>query len=359
MAGAGRPWLAALEGYYGRPLDPQARVELVRWLPTVGYDAYVHAPKDDPYQRARWREPYPADALESLRAVAGACAEAGIGFGLTISPGLDWHLGDVADVDRLTRKIESLQPLGPATIGIAWDDTPAGGGGLGADHGAAVATVADRIGRDAVRWFTCPVDYAVSTPTPYLEQFAAALGDGIEIMWTGPSVVTDDLAAEPAVSLAATLGRPLLFAENFPVNDVGMSPALHLGPYPHRAPAAMAATTGTIVNFMSRPRASRVGLALAAAAWLDPSADRVAAWREVIAAEPGLEPLARACRSWLDDPGPDPELAEWAASAGPDDRRLHDFLDRGCRDGLDPDLAVEVEPWLVAWEREAAVMTSL
>ncbi|WP_436795004.1 beta-N-acetylglucosaminidase domain-containing protein [Actinospongicola halichondriae] len=353
---APRPWLAALEGYYGRPLDPAERIDLVRWLATVGYDAYVHAPKNDPYQRDQWRDAYPDDALAGLAEVSKACRDAGLGFGLTISPGLDWEIGSSSDVDDLVAKVESLLPVGLDVIGIAWDDTPGAGEALGRDHAAAVATVADRVGRSGVRWFTCPVDYAVSAPTPYLAAFAEALGDGIEIMWTGPSVVTADLAPEPARSLAASLGRPVLFAENFPVNDVGMSPALHLGPYPHRASEAMAAVTGNIVNFMSRPLASRVGLELAARAWLDPTEDRAVAWSEVVEGTPGLAPLARACRAWLDEPGPDPELVAWAEAAGPDDRRLHDFLDVGCRDGLAPALAAEVEPWLEAWDREAAVM---
>jgi hypothetical protein len=101
--------------------------------------------------------------------------------------------------------------------------------------------------------------------------------------------------------------------------------------------------------------ASRVGLACGARFWTDPSSDREHVWREVVAEFSGLEPIARACRSWASHPGPDPELLEWAKAA-PDDKRLRAFLEAGCRDGLDDELAKEVEPWLAAWEAEAQAM---
>lgn len=348
--------MAALEGYYGPPLDPAARHDLVAWLATEGYDAYLYSPKDDPYQRARWREPYPEPELATLRDLADRCHAAGLELGLTISPGLDWRAGDAGEVDHLVAKLGQLLTAGADSLGIAWDDVPGQGAELGTEHGRAVADAVARVGPDAARWFTCPIDYAVDRPTPYLAAFAAAVGDGVPLAWTGPGVVTGRLTAADVEAVAGPLGRPLLFAENFPVNDLGMAGVLHLGPYPERDPDAMAAVAGVTVNFMDRPLASRVGLALAARAWRDPGADRAATWRQVVAGVPGLAPLARACRSWLDDPGPDPDLRAWAEAAGPDDRRLRHHLDAGCRDGLDPALAAELAPWLDRWDQEAAVM---
>jgi hypothetical protein len=101
------------------------------------------------------------------------------------------------------------------------------------------------------------------------------------------------------------------------------------------------------------PLASRVGLGVAGRFWRDPTVDREQAWRETIAEFPGLEPLARGCRSWVTEPGPDPELAAWAEAADP---RLLSYLQEGCRKGLDPAFAAEVEPWLERWEREGMAM---
>lgn len=355
---APRPWIAAHEGYYGPPLEPRARTELIHWLGEHGFDAYVYSPKDDPYQRARWREPYPAAEHQVLAELADTCGSAGIDLGLTISPGLDWRAGDASEVEALVTKVDSLVSLGLGMFGIAWDDVPGRGAAVGGDHGAAVAAVVEALGPQCPRWLTCPVDYALETPTEYLMAFADAVGAGVDIMWTGPSVVPTTLTAEDVSAVSGPLGRPVVFAENFPVNDVGMAPVLHLGPAPRRDADAIDALSGVLVNFMPFPLASRVGLAAVQRGWTQPITDRQEAWSAALAQVPGIGPLARACRSWLDHPGPDPELVEWATAAGPDDQRLRRFLETGCRDGLDVGLATEVAPWLDAWEREAAVMVA-
>ena len=38
-------------------------------------NTYIYAPKDDPYHRKLWREPYPAEQMERLRALAAAARE--------------------------------------------------------------------------------------------------------------------------------------------------------------------------------------------------------------------------------------------------------------------------------------------
>jgi hypothetical protein len=76
-------------------------------------------------------------------------------------------------------------------------------------------------------------------------------------------------------------------------------------------------------------------------------------WEQQLSRQPGLAPLARSCRSWITEPGPDEELQAWALAALDGDTRLEAFLAAGCRDGLDAALAAELEPWLTAWEWHA------
>jgi hypothetical protein len=193
--------------------------------------------------------------------------------------------------------------------------------------------------------------------TPYLQEYAAAVPSHVEIMWTGPSIVSPSVSLDDVERIASGLGRPPLFAENFPVNDGAMSDVLHLGPYPVRPAELVAATSGVFCNLMPRSRASWLGLALAARFWTDPEGDREQARREVVAEIPGLAPLARACRSWAGAPDVDAELDAWAdAAIAGEDTRLWDYLVAGCRDGLDPRLAAELEPWLDQWDAESQAM---
>jgi hyaluronoglucosaminidase len=351
-------WLGAVEGYYGELLAPEKRLALVEWLGGQGYNCYGYAPKHDPFHRDRWREPYPADSMAHFAELVDTGRSSGAEVALALSPGLDWRDGDEAN---LVPKLAAFRELGASILAVAFDDVPPGGADLGAAHGRAVAAAIDAIGgaADGVRWFTCPTDYATPIVTPYLRAFADELPDEVGIMWTGPSIVSPRVRAADAASFGAALGRKPIFAENFPVNDGGMEGVLHIGPYPDREPGLAAETVGVICNFMRHPLASRIGLAVAARFWLDPASDREQAWRDVIATNPGLEPLALASRSWVGAPEPAPELLEWAAAAVTShgaDTRLLTFLQAGCRADLDPALAAEVAPWLEQWDRQSHAM---
>lgn len=349
----GRRWLGVVEGYYGPPLDHGARLDLIRWMGARGFNCYAYAPKDDPYHRARWREPYPGDRLADFRELLAVGEASGVDVALVVSPGLDWRDGDEK---ALAAKLVSFRDLGARVLGAAWDDVPRGGADLGRAHGSAVATAARAVG-DGVAWITCPTDYSGLVVTEYLRAYAEALPADVEIMWTGPGIVSPNVSEQDIGSFAADLGRPVLFAENFPVNDGAMAGVLHLGPYPRRAAAVAEAATGVFCNLMSFPLASRIGLGVAARWWQDPHGDRERHWREVVDDVPGLLPLARAARSWVDAAGVDDDLRSWAdAALAGDVGVLRAYLFAGCRDGLPADLAVEIEPWLEQWDFEAQAM---
>ena len=347
-------WLGAVEGYYGPPLAHEERLELVAWMAENGFNAFAYAPKHDPFERDRWREPHPEAEARQLAELIAAGAAAGVEVVMVISPGLDWRDGDNP---ALVAKLRTFTAMGATALGVAWDDVPPGGEDLGRAHGAAVAAAVAGIG-PGVRWITCPTDYALTSPTPDLHAFVAQLPAEVDVMWTGPGIVSPNVDATTAARLRHQLGRALLFAENFPVNDGTMGGVLHLGPYPPRDPGLPAVTAGVFANLMARPRASRVGLAATARFWQDPKSDREATWRDIIAATPGLEPLALASRGWVGNPGADPSLTAGAAAALAGEGSFLEYLAAGCRAGLEPRLAAEVEPWLEQWEAEAATLAA-
>jgi hypothetical protein len=342
-------WHGVLEGFYGQPYEDAARLDLVRWVGSVGGRDYVYAPKDDPYHRAQWREPYPQDRLDHFRDLLAAGAAAGVRIGFVMAPGLDWRAGDEG---ALVQKLQAFYDLGARQLGVAFDDVPPGGADLGATHGRAVAAAVAAL-PDDVTWAACPVDYGTDRVTAYLTAFAAALPPDVDVFWTGPAILSPEVPTELATRLAGELGRRVVFADNFPVSDGPMSGVLHLGPYPSRDPALPAAVGGLLLNLGPAPVASRLPAASGLRWWADPSQDRLALWDAELAAVPGLTPLARACRSWISDPGPEPELLEWALAALDGDRRLEEHLAAGCRDGLPAEWVADLEPWLEAWEWHA------
>lgn len=343
-------WLGALEGYYGPAFGHDARLSLMDWMAPRGFNAFAYAPKDDPFHRSKWRDPYPDETMREFEELVRKGHETGVAFCYTISPGLDWRLGDE---DALVRKLRTIADVGCDTFGVLWDDVPPGGGELGESHARGTAAAVDAIG--GRRWWTVCTDYAISRPTPYLNAFCATLPQDVAVSWTGPAVTSLTITAQDAATLGDALGRKLLLWENFPVNDALMRDVLHLGPYPERSRDLVDATQGVLLNTMEYALASRVGLACGARFWTDPTTDREQVWTETMDEFPGLAPLAYACSSWASRPGPHQELVDWA-NAAPEDKRLRAFLEGGCRDGLDPALAAQVERWLAAWEVEAQAM---
>lgn len=346
-------WLGAVEGYYGPPLAHRDRLELVTWLGAQGFNCYGYAPKDDPYHRAQWREPYPKERLAEFKALLAVGAEASVDIALVVSPGLDFRVGDE---EALAAKLADFHRLGATVLGVAWDDVPPGGAELGRRHARAVASAVSSVG-DGCRWLTCPTDYSGVTVTPYLRAYADALPAECELMWTGPGIVSPNISGEQFSAFADALGRPVLFADNFPVNDGAMAGVLHIGPYPQRDPEIVELSRGVFLNFMSRPLASRVGLAAAARWWRDPQGDRRDQWREVVDSIPGIAPLAKASCSWVGDDGPDAELEQWVRDAiDGSPERLRDYLFAGCRNDLAPEWQRELQPWLDQWDYETQAM---
>lgn len=342
-------WLGALEGFYGAPFAPRDRLAFIRWLGSVGGRDYVYAPKGDPFLRDDWRRPFTTRTLydELLQAARAA----GVRLSVVVSPGLDWQ-GD-SDIPVLLAKLQSLVDLGIDSLGVAFDDVPRGGVELGQSHGRAVAAACSL----GVRISACPVDYAVRTATPYLRGFCDELPPEVDLFWTGPAIVSPTITASDVSTLKADLGgRTLVLADNAPVNDGAMSGVLHLGPYPARDPEIPLLTGGLLLNLMPLPLASRVGVECGLRWWQDPQGDRAEQWSAVLTDFPGLLPLARSCRSWLTDPGPDAELRTWALAADP---RLEQWLAQGCRTDLPADWQEELAPWLTAWELMAFALPFL
>ena len=67
-----------IEGFYGRPWTHAQRMDMLRFAAKHGANTWFYAPKDDPYHRRLWREPYPPASLSRLRGLENAAD--GCGF---------------------------------------------------------------------------------------------------------------------------------------------------------------------------------------------------------------------------------------------------------------------------------------
>ncbi|HEX6419370.1 MAG TPA: beta-N-acetylglucosaminidase domain-containing protein [Acidimicrobiales bacterium] len=293
----------SIEGFYGSPWTTEERLDLLAFHGRFKLNTYVYAPKDDPWHRDRWREPYPADRLAALGRLVEAAAANHVRFTFAVSPGVSICYSDRADVAALTAKLEAVHGLGVRSFSIALDDIdparwhcdrdadrygPASPGAAGRAHADLLNGLQARFvaGHDGVEPLQMvPTDYRGTGDTPYRTALREALDPAVEVMWTGAYVVPDEITVAQARAAAETYGRPLFVWDNTPVNDFPATEGrLILAPYARREPGLSAHVTGIVLNPMNQAAASKVQLVGAADfAWNDAAYDPERAHR--VAAE--------------------------------------------------------------------------
>ncbi|MCP5065339.1 MAG: hypothetical protein GY946_02130 [bacterium] len=372
-----------VEGYYGPPTSHAERKVWLERLGSWGMNRYVVAAKDDPFQRARWRDPYPEREQAEIRELVEVGEAHSVDVGMALSPGLSVRYASPDDRRALVDKFQSLRGLGVRFLSLQLDDVPsrlvdpkdvATFDSLAGAQVALMHELAEAV--PDVCWWLVPTEYQGSTATPYLETLGRELDTRIEVGWTGPSVLSPTIPAVDAEARAATLRRPLLVWDNIPVADGPMRVLLHQGPYTGREPALVTHLSGVLLNPMEHARASALAVRTAAA-WLDdperyePEAAWQAALRELGAGAPAAYQLFAEAHRWCIG-CPDERDRELEAAfdrlrsdpAAPTSRaNLRNHLEArlGVADALRSNLAdrallTELDPWIDAHHTETRRM---
>jgi hyaluronoglucosaminidase len=283
-----------IEGFYGRPWSHEERLDLIRFCGGHGLTTWVHAPKDDPYHRKRWREPYPEAELAQLAELVAACEQAGVELAYALAPGLDVDYEDERELEAAAAKCEQVRAAGVRVFQLLWDDVehrhePERSGELQAAWSNRFRAAVAQAGPLVV----CPMGYAGTGDSPYRRGFGAALDPGVLVYWTGPEVVSLAIAREELDAAAARFrGHELLIWDNYPVNDFAPG-TLFLGPLRARDPRlADGGCAGLIANAMLQAVPSKLALATVAEWARDPAVyEPLAAYERALRAH-GAEVLA-------------------------------------------------------------------
>ncbi|WP_161880989.1 beta-N-acetylglucosaminidase domain-containing protein [Deinococcus alpinitundrae] len=248
--------LGVIEGFYGRPWTGPQRERLLGWMQDWSMNTYLYAPKDDLYHRARWRAPYPPAEAAALSELNAAATARGVRFVYALAPGLDLDWASDADRAALAAKFDSLAAAGLRDFALLFDDIP-----NQPDRAAQAAEQVETThfvraqlkarGTQGLFLF-CPTEYCgeMATPSvttsPYLRELAR-LDSGVEILWTGPLIVSPQISAESVRELAGVIGRKPLIWDNLHVSDYTIH-RLHLGPYGGRPLALRGEVSGILSN---------------------------------------------------------------------------------------------------------------
>ena len=306
----------AIEGFYGSPWTQQERLDQLAFYGRFKLNTYVYAPKDDPYHRDRWREPYPADLVAGLRSLVDRAAVNQVRFTFAVSPGVSICYSDPADLDALVAKLDAVYQLGVRAFSVALDDIvhtrwncdgDQSRYGPPSSEAAARAQVellnalqrgfiADHQGAQPLQMV--PTEYRGTDDSPYRQVIREQLDPAVEVMWTGTMVVPPEITVDQAGAAAGVFGRRTLVWDNTPVNDYPPTEGrLILAPYDRRQRGLSAEVTGIVLNPMNQAAASKVQLIGAADfGWNDAAYDPARAHRAaatyLAGASPGADPSA-------------------------------------------------------------------
>jgi len=235
-----------IEGFYGRPWKHSQRLEMVDQLASWQLNTYFYAPKDDLKHRALWRECYDASEIDALTEVVERCQRQNVNFIYGISPGLDIRFGDAAELMILQQRLQQMMEIGVCHFALLFDDLPGDMSSEDQKQFPDLASAQSQVANSIFHWLTehqtetrlifCPTPYcdrmdrADLGGADYLDTIGRELIDSIDLFWTGPAIISEQIPVESIDALAKRIGRKPVIWDNLHANDYDQR-RLFCGPY--------------------------------------------------------------------------------------------------------------------------------
>lgn len=227
-----------IEGFYGNPWSHEDRISQIEFYGDMKMNTYIYAPKDDPYHREQWREPYPSSEMERMQELIDVSKENKVDFVFALSPGIDIQFdGDAGESDyqALVAKCQSLYDMGVRSFAIFFDD-------ISNKDGVKQAELLNRFNKEFIQekgdikpLITVPTEYdsnamgVASTVSAYTTDFAGTLDPSIKVLWTGTAVVPEGIDVANAQQVKSVYGDRMGIWWNYPCTDY-IQNKLGLGP---------------------------------------------------------------------------------------------------------------------------------
>ena len=238
-------------------------MSLPNFLSESGGGFYIYAPKRDAHLRKGWRETWPQAYISELSNLRDAFQSESLSFGVALSP---FGLGEKPtsiDLALLKQRLALLQSLNIDQLGLFFDDMPSTPNLL---------KVQKQIIDLALEYFPeglifCPSYYSFDPildkvfgqrPDGYMEGLSG-IPWGVEICWTGPKVISEEISAEHLQEVQELIGRKPFIWENLYANDGPKNcKFLKLKYLTGRDDSMLSFTSGVGFNLMNQPYLSQI-----------------------------------------------------------------------------------------------------
>lgn len=283
-----------IEGFYGKPWTEEERLNTITWMGKFKMNLFILAPKDDPWHRFKWRDPFHENFLFSAKRLYEHGVTNSVDVSIAISPGLSVKYSSVEDRVAMLNKLKQLHLLGFRHFSLFWDDI---NWDLTEPEDVEKYKFIEDGQSDFTNWiyseiekfcedftFTlCPMIYWGRGHSPYLAQLAKNLNPKINIMWTGRQIRSEYLDSSDAEVFIKDTKRKPFYWDNYPVNNLNLRYQLHMGPLVGRDNSLSNFSIGLLANPMLQARASLVPIATIADYLFDPiNYDPEKSWIEAL-----------------------------------------------------------------------------
>lgn len=257
-----------IEGFFGIPWSWQARRDFADFMSRQGMNTYIYAPKSDRLLRQDWQSPFPDEHQTLLQSLTVHYQKRGLEFGIGLSP---FEL--YADFSRENRalledKLKALNEIAPSSLCILFDDMPGSFPELAGTQAEIMQLVMEK--SQAQHFYFCPTYYSFdpvlrqqfgAEPEDYLGSLGELLAAEVQVMWTGPKVVSHQYPASHLQEVGKLLRRRPILWDNYPVNDAErLTPYLHLRPALRDVDTLQQHCSGQLLNPMNQAWLSRLPL---------------------------------------------------------------------------------------------------
>ena len=252
-----------IEGFYGHPWTQAERLELLDWMAAWGLNTYLYAPKDDLKHRNLWREPYSASEAETLALLIKACKQRNIRFIYALSPGLDIRYSSDAEVELLKERFEQMLGLGCQHFCLLFDDIPDRMAPEDIKRWGSLAAAQCHVTNAMFKWtrerqgearfLFCPTPYCSRMVRrkhggeDYLPTIGRELLPEVDVVWTGPEIISREISVAHVRELQTVLRRKPLIWDNLHANDYD-GRRFYCGPYAGRPPELRTEVSGLLSN---------------------------------------------------------------------------------------------------------------
>ena len=389
------PVRGVVEGFYGKPWSHSQRLRALEKFGDFGFNTYFIAPKDVPWQRFNWRQPFNTEFITLMQELITTGAKNGVAVTACVSPGLSVKYCDLEDVNSVVTRFKQLYDAGSRHFSLLWDDIA-----WELQHQEDIDTFPSTAAAQA--WFTnqvwerlleidnniamtvCPMHYCGRGNEPYLVEIGPLLSPRINLMWTGRDICSGYLDISDAVIFQRSTLRPPLYWDNFPVNDGSMQKNLYIGPIRNREVGLQRYSAGLLANPMLQFEMSLFPLkTIGDYLWNTESYNPEESWEEAVLQLIDDDESRAALRSFMrcsmgsnvgGDPAPDLRqifrrgVSAWRSGKIQEAGEV--FITEGNRMNANadflsspkfkyPEIYNEIEPWIIKYRLGADTLISL